>query len=266
MYSAKNHMFVICAYKENHHIETTIQSLLNQTVKSKIVLSTSTPNDFLREVCDKYNITMIVNPERKGAGCDWNYAYDHADTELVTIAHQDDFYEPQYVEKIIDTINKYKEDDVILAFTDYYEYRNDTKVMTNKLLKIKRVMNWPLTKRGLQNSIWMRNRILSFGCTICCPAVTYVKKNAGDSIFDTKYINSCDYKTWVDLAKIKGAFVYIPEPLIAHRIYAGSATTANLSENIRAKEDLEIFNLFWPKPIAKFINNIYKTSEKSNVV
>ena len=154
--------------------------------------------------------------------------------------------------------------DFILAFTDYYEIRNDKKVYTNKILKVKRMMLAPLKKDKNQTSKFIRRRILSIGCPICCPAATYNKVVAGKSIFDTNYINSCDYKTWCDLAELNGEFIYIDKPLLGHRIYAESATSKNLGENIRKKEDLEIMSLYWPKFIANGINSVYALSEKSN--
>ncbi len=262
MYTNKDHTFVICAYKENPHIEDTILSLKNQTVKTNIIMSTSTPNDFLNGISEKYEIPLYVNPERKGAGADWNFGYEQAKTKLVTVAHQDDFYEPEYAEEIIRYANL--REDTILIYTDYYEFRVNEKVTSNKIMKIKRMMNAPLTKKMFYGSRWMRRRMLSFGDAICCPAVTYVKENTGSNPFDTGYINSCDYKTLVDLSSKKGAFICIPKQLVAHRIYPESATTLNLSENIRQKEDFEIFCEFWPKPIARLINKVYATSEKSN--
>lgn len=264
MYTQADHTYVICAYKENAHIEDTIKSLLNQTVKSKIILSTSTPNEFLENMCKKYDIPMFVNPERKGAGADWNFGYMKADTELVTVAHQDDFYEPNYTEEILKYANL--REDTLIIYSDYYEFRIEEKVTENKIMKIKRMINAPLTKKMFYGSKFMRRRCLSIGDAICCPAVTYVKKNVGDNPFDTKYINSCDYKTLVDIANMKGAFICIPKQLVAHRIYPESATSLNLSENIRQKEDFEIFCEFWPKGIAKMINRVYATSEKSNEI
>jgi len=264
MYTAIDHTFVICAYKDNPHLEETILSLKNQTLKCKVALSTSTPSEYIENICKNQEIEMYINPNPKGAGSDWNYAYKMADTKLVTIAHQDDFYEPEFLETVLKYMNK--RDDIIITFTDYYEQKLGKKETKNTLLFIKRLMNWPMSLKVFQKSKFVRRRMLSIGCAICCPAVTYVKENAGEEVFDTKYINSCDYKTWVNLSAKKGAFVYIKKQLIAHRIYAESATTLNLSENIRAKEDLEILSIFWPKPIAKLINKLYSTSEKSNKV
>lgn len=262
MFNRNDHSFVICAYKENPHLEMTIQSLLNQTIKSKVFISTSTPNDHIKGLCEKYGLELFVNPSPKNAGADWNWAYDHAPTPLVTIAHQDDYYEPDFLEKTLKYIgNKHN---FILAFTDYYEIRNDKKIYTNKILKVKRMMLAPLKKDKNQTSKFIRRRILSIGCPICCPAATYNKVVAGKSIFDTHYINSCDYKTWCDLAELNGEFIYIDKPLLGHRIYAESATSKNLGENIRKKEDLEIMSLYWPKFIANGINSVYALSEKSN--
>lgn len=264
MFTEKDHCFVICAYKENPHIEETIHSLKQQTVKSKIYLSTSTPNKYLEDICTKHDIQMFVNKNPKNAGVDWNYAYDNAPTRLVTIAHQDDVYEPNFLEVTLNEIRS--NEDFILCFTDYYELKKGEKEMTNTLLKIKRFMNWPLSIKKLQKSRFIRRRALSIGCAICCPAVTFNKEKAGNSIFDASYINSCDYKTWCDLAELEGEFVYIKDRLLAHRIYAESATSLNLENNIRQKEDLEIFCRYWPRWFAKKLNKLYATSEKSNKI
>lgn len=264
MFTNKDHSFVICAYKENPHLEDTIKSLLNQTVRSKVYISTSTVNDHIKGLCDKYNLQLFVNEQPKNAGADWNWAYNSAPTQLVTIAHQDDIYEPDFLEETLKYVKE--ESEFIVAFTNYYEIRNSKRVDKNLLLNIKHLMNYLMSIRLFQKSKFVRRRCLSVGCAICCPAATFNKAVAGDSIFDTTYINSCDYKTWCDLAEKNGKFIYIKNKLIGHRIYAESATSKNLGENIRKKEDLEILSLYWPRFIAKFINNIYSKSEKSNEV
>lgn len=263
-YTENDHTFVICAYKENPYLENTVHTLLNQSVKSNIILSTSTPNDHIEGICKKYNIPLIVNPVPHLAGDDWNYGYDHADSKLVTIVHQDDLYSKDFLKETLHALNKAK--NPLLCFTDYYELKKGKKESNNVLLNIKRIMNSPLSKKTFQSSKWLRKRILGLGDAICCPSVTFVKERLGAAIFDTEYKNSCDYKTWVELAEREGDFVYIPKKLLAHRIYAESATTLNLSENIRQKEDLEILSTLWPRPIAYAINKVYALSEKSNKV
>ena len=43
-----DHTFAICAYKESPYLEECIKSLKNQTIKSNILIATSTPNDYIR--------------------------------------------------------------------------------------------------------------------------------------------------------------------------------------------------------------------------
>ena len=44
------HTFVILAYKESDDLEDCIKSVLKQSVKSNVVIATSTPNDFITDL------------------------------------------------------------------------------------------------------------------------------------------------------------------------------------------------------------------------
>lgn len=266
MYTSDEHTFVVCAYKENPFLEEAINSLESQEVLGSILVSTSTPNDYIRGICKKHGLRMVVNSNPHLLGDDWNFGYDAAETPLVTMAHQDDIYEPAYLKMILDAYNRYSRDEVLIAFTDYYEIRSGKKVGDNTLLSIKRKMNYPFQYSKLNGLRFVKRRILAFGDSICCPSVTLCKSVLGESVFDTNFVNSCDYKTWVNLANSKGRFVYIPERLMCHRIYEGSATTKNLEADIRKGEDQEIMSTLWPRPLASAINAIYALSEKSNKV
>ena len=51
-----NHTFAICAYKESKYLEECILSVLNQTIKSNVIICTSTPNDYIKRLAEKYKI------------------------------------------------------------------------------------------------------------------------------------------------------------------------------------------------------------------
>lgn len=263
-FHSKDHTFVVCAYKENPFLEQTILSLKDQTVLGDIIISTSTPNDHIQRIAEKHDIPLTINPHPHLAGDDWNWGYNHAATPLVTMAHQDDIYEPSFLEATLRGFNEFEPQKTSLIFTDYYEIRGDDLVRDNSILKVKRFMNAPFKSKSLGKSRFVKRRVMGLGCSICCPSATFNKELLGSSIFNTTYINSCDYQTWVDLASRDGRFVYLPEQLLGHRIYAESATSKNLGENIRAKEDEEILATLWPRPVAKLINSFYTLSEKSN--
>lgn len=263
-FTSQDHTFVVCAYKENPFLALTVESLLAQDTPSTVIISTSTPNASIEKVADTYHIPLVINPEPHGAGGDWNYGYNAAKTPLVTIAHQDDYYEPNFLSTVLTTINAYDKKSVLFSFTDYFEIRSDEQVLNNRLLKVKRFLNASLSHRQFNNSPFIKKRVLSLGNPICCPAVTLVKENLGTSVFDENYKNSCDYKTWVDLAKTPGRFIYIPKALMGHRIYEESSTTRNLKDGTRQSEDLEILSTLWPRQIAKLIYQVYSLGEKSN--
>lgn len=264
MFTEKDHTFVLCAYKISEYLEDCIVSLLAQSVKSNIVISTSTPNEHISTLAEKYGLKIIVNNGQKGIGGDWNFGYDYVKTPLVTIAHQDDVYEETYTEEMLQYVNKAK--NPILYFCSYKELRNGEKVYHNRLLQIKRLMLSPLKPQFAWNSKFIRRIVLSLGCPICCPSVTMVKKLFGETPFRNDYLSDVDWQQWEIQSRKKGAFVYNSKPLMCHRIHENSATTEIIGDNKRIKEDYEMFRKFWPKPIARLLCKLYKKSQKSNEV
>lgn len=258
IYQKNDHTFAVCAYKESEYLEELILSLIRQTVKTKIIIATSTPNAHIDSLAQKYDLPVYVNNGEKGIAGDWNFALGCAKTPLVTIAHQDDIYEPEYAEEMLAAMNSAKEP--IIAFSHYAELRNGEKVYSNRLLKIKKMLLLPM--RLSRNSIFLRRLSLSFGNSICCPAVTYVKDRV--PLFDAAFVNNLDWNQWERLSKQKGEFIYVAEQLMCHRIHEESTTSEMIKNNIRGQEDYEIFCRFWHKSIARWLAGVYGTSEKSN--
>jgi len=254
------HAFVICAYLENPNLQETIQSLLSQTRKSEIFISTSTPNEFVRTLAEKYQIPLLVNPESKGSGSDWNFAFRSVDAKYITLAHQDDIYEPTFAEKTLQALKDAK--DPIIAYTEYYELRGEEHVTHSGFLKIKQHMNRTISLASRSRAL--RRIVLGFGFSICCPAITYHKQKIKNICFRTDYQNSHDWEAICRLAKLPGEFVYIPEQLLGHRIYTESQTTKSIVNGTREREDMEILYSIWPVPVAKAIMHWYRKSLDNN--
>ncbi len=257
-----NHTFVICAYQESRFLEECIRSLKKQTVKSELIMVTSTPNHFIRDMAAKYGIPLEINTGEKGIVQDWNFAYSQAKTKYMTIAHQDDVYKEAYTEVLLREMERSKQ--TLIGFTDYAEIRYGATVEVNTMLKIKRWMLLPLRCRVLRKSRFIRRRILSLGCPICCPSVMFQKENLPAQIFTAGYRSDEDWQAWERISRRKGDFVYQSSRLTLHRIHEESATTAIIGDNARAKEDYEMFLKFWPPVIARFLVKHYSKSEKSN--
>lgn len=263
-YTGADHTFVLCAYKESPYLEECLSSLVNQTVHSSILIATSTPNKYISDLGEKYKIPIYVSNEPSDICTDWNFAYAHAKTPLITIAHQDDVYCETYVQTALYMLNCAK--NPLIFFSDYSELRNGQVVSKTKNLTIKRLMLWPLKRQFLQNSKWVRRRILSLGCPIGCPAVTFVKNSLPNPVFTKGFKSDLDWQAWERISRLKGSFVYTRKTLMYHRIHQDSATTEIIGDSLRNKEDYQMYCCFWPKWIAKLLAKSYAASEKSNQI
>ena len=193
-------MFVICAYKEVHYLEKCVESLLNQTIKCRIIISTSTPNEYIKSVADKYNIPLRINPEKKGNFSDFCFAYSQADTKYVTLCHQDDEYLPKFAETMLYYMKKEKRP--IIAFSNYYDMNNGNIIKGSKLLNVKRKMNCLLSLKLFKKSKFIRRRILSIGNPICAPTVTYNKDVVERPVEDCPLPTCHDWYSWIELAEL----------------------------------------------------------------
>lgn len=263
-YSKEDHVWVLCAYKESEYLEECVLSILAQTVDTGLVITTSTPCRHISDTAEKYGLKLLINPERKGIGSDWNFAFNNTGSRLVTIAHQDDVYAPDYVENMLDYLNNSA--DPIIFFSAYRELRGGKTSEDTKLLKIKREMLLPLRVRAFWNSRFWRRRILSFGSPICCPSVTYVRNKVMGSLFSTRMQSNLDWDQWERLSQKDGAFVYCPKPLMSHRIHEDSETSRLINNRKRTEEDLEMFGRFWPRRVARILEHYYVKSQDNNQI
>lgn len=262
MESEKSHTFALCAYKESPFLEECILSLKNQTIPTNIIMATATPNEYIRNLARKYDIPLYINTGEKGITQDWNFAYNQAKTDYITIAHQDDLYDRRYVEILFKMTEREKKP--LIFFTDYYEVRNGQVVKSNTLLRIKRLLLLPMRPRFAWKSRFIRRRVLSLGSSICCPSVTFARNNIPNPVFLNHFRTDEDWEAWERLSRLKGSFVFCKRPLTYHRIHGGSETSAVIQETGRSAEDYEMFCKFWPPWIAKLLTKVYSKSEQSN--
>ena len=260
------HTFVVLAYKESKYLERCIKSVKNQDYASDVVIATSTPNEFIYSLAEKYNVEVKVNPEPgKGIGYDFDFAERCVDSTIVTIAHQDDIYDNDYSAEIVKAYQK--DPRAIIIFSDYYEIRNQEKVYANTNLKIKRILLIPLRIPGIKKTYMAKRMVLALGNSICCPAVSFVKHNINrESIFASHMKCNVDWLGWERLSREKGYFIFVNKYLMGHRIHEDSTTTDIIKDNIRTIEDREMFSKFWPQCIVNILNRFYIKSEKSNRV
>ncbi|MEY8339180.1 glycosyltransferase family 2 protein [Lachnospiraceae bacterium 62-35] len=251
------HTFAICAYGDSPFLETCIKSLVRQSVKSHVILCTSTPSPYIEKLAWKYGIPIFVRNGESDIQTDWNFAYEQAEDGLVTIAHQDDIYHKDYAKTLFAMYRRFP--DMSLFTTDYATVKERTLKRRKGLVEwVKVFLRLPLRNPCWCDRTWIKKASLIFGNSICCSSCTYNKKKLGQPLFTSDFRYVLDWDTLWKLAKEKGRFVCVERPLIYYRVHGGATTKQWIRNNRRAEEELAMFRKFWPEPVVKVLEHFYK--------
>src|ERR1700741_1143150 len=176
------HSFAVMAYKDSPYLTDCLDSLKEQTVRSEIYISTSTPSVYIDETAKKYGIKIFTTEPGQGIAHDWNFSLSVAKTKYVTLAHQDDLYDKQYSELCVKAAEKFN--DTLICFTGYDEIVGNKERSLTLMLTVKKFMNFmfmPL-KKNIKSKAWKKFS-QSFGTAIPCPSVMYNKEILRDFKF-----------------------------------------------------------------------------------
>lgn len=260
-FRGKDLTVVICAYKECASLEECIRAIAGQTVRVRIKISTSTPNEYIQGLADKYGIRVCVNPDG-GHVKDYNFALRQINTPLGMLAHQDDILCPEFVEKNLKELNRAEKP--IFAFSNYIEMHNDVvDRRPSVMVRIKRMLTWPVRINKFRSTVFAKRLLQRFGNPITHPTVVCVMKEMPRICFDERFRASMDWDLWERLSRKKGEFVYVKDVVLYHRMNKENATAVLLqNSNDRYEEELEIMKRFWPSWVARIIMIFYSGSAK----
>lgn len=252
------HTFSICAYQNSPHLETCVKSLLAQSVKSDIILCTSTPNTHIYEIADKYHLDVFVHEGSTGIGSDWNFAYEKASTNLVTIAHQDDIYLKHYTKTLLAMKDKYP--DMSLFASSSVSLRKGKLQSHGKVELVKKLLRLPLRLHALADQKAVKMSALRLGNPIICPSCAYDKAMCGEDLFLSDLTFALDWSVFVKLAKKDGRFIVSEKPLMIYRVHEDSETMHAILDARRVEEDALMFETLLPKPLANIVKLAYRSS------
>lgn len=261
-YTSEDITLVICTYKECKYLEECIKSIVEQTQKPKIMISTSTPNEYVKRIADKYNIEIKINL-KPGQIEDYNFAMKQPKTKLVMLAHQDEVLDKRFVEESLNGLNSVE--NPIISFTDYIEMHKDVvDSRQSGMIRIKKILLYPLRFKALAKTRIGKRSVLCFGNPITHPSVICVKEKMPEDIFREGYKATMDWDLWERLSNKEGTFVYINKVLLYHRMNEDNQTVFLLkTTNDRFNEEYSIFCRFWIKPIAKILMKFYRLAYKN---
>ncbi|MCL1553071.1 glycosyltransferase family A protein [Xanthomonas nasturtii] len=253
------HSFVVLVYGQSPHLADCLRSLAAQTLPSPVIISTSTPFEELSAVAGLFGARLHVHGPNLGIGRDWNAALDVADTDLVTLVHQDDLYAPGFAAETLDAFAQ--RNVAAFAFCDSNEVRGDgsrRQLPFNHWIKqiLVTIATWPghVVHGGLR-----RRLLLGFGNPVICASVTLNRRQWQTFRFREDLRTNMDWMAWLQLSE-QHTIVRVGKRLVTRRVHAQSATSQCLADGARLVEDRLVLGKLWPAPVAALILYFYRLS------
>lgn len=253
------HTFAVCAYGDSPYLEACLSSVKSQTVPSEILISTSTPSDFIFRMGEKYGVPVRVRTEgARGIGADWNAAFQAASGEFVTLAHQDDIYSRHYTERLLAAAGRYP--DLVLFTGKSVTLKNGRAQRSGEIELVKEFLRLPLRFRNLTHITEVKRLALRFGNPIICPSCAYRKDACPEKPFREDLQFVLDWQFLYEFAAAGGRWISDERPLILYRVHGGAATKACIEDHVREREEAEMFRKVLPAFAAKHILSLYRRS------
>lgn len=252
------HIFAVAAYGMSPYLPKLLYSLKQQSVESKIIICTSTPNSFITKCSARFSVPVYVRSGEHGLKNDWNFAYEEASklAPLVTIAHQDDQYFPDYTKELLEAYRKYPDLSVFCCRYDTIDAEGNT--IPGSAEAVKRLLRLRLRNHRHADRSAVKLSALKWGNGIGCPTCTYNREFCPSPLFQNDYKFVIDWETLVGLAKAPGRFICIEKPLMAYRVHQGAETMRNIENHNREKEEREMFEKLHSRPMAALLMHFYK--------
>lgn len=253
-----NHTFAVCAYKDSPYLEECLRSLTKQSVPTNIIVCTSTPSPYIEGLAGKYGLPVYVRDGESDIQEDWNFAYDTADTQFVTIAHQDDVYGKDYARTLFEKRKRYA--DMSVFFCSYEAIKGTRVEPHERSSMVKRLLCLPVSVTALADLRFLKKSCLCLGNSMSCPMITYNKNIVGPTPFRSELKYALDWEMNWKLACGPGRFVYVRRPLGFYRIHEGATSKEFIVNHKKEQEDMLMFRRFWPEWLVKGIMVFYKKS------
>jgi glycosyltransferase involved in cell wall biosynthesis len=254
---ASDHTFVVPAHGDSPFLAGCLASLRAQTLASRIVVATSTLSAHIASAARAAEVEVVVNPERRGIGADWNFALDRAGRRFVTLAHQDDVYAPGFLEQ---TLAAFARQEGGLCFTGYQEIDDAGAPVSSRVSRVKHLIEAATLGRARAVRGPRLRAYLSFGNPLPCSSVTFDTARLPGFRFSEAYASNLDWDAWWRLMAAGETFARAPARLVGRRHNALTATARLKRDGTRAAEDLILFRRAWPRPLADLIATVYRWS------
>jgi hypothetical protein len=249
---------VVLAYGDSPFLPMCLASWAGQTRKVRVLIATSTPSAFIDGVANEFGLPVVVNPVGGGIAQDWNFGLHASGARYVTLAHQDDVYDPRFVQETLEAFAA--EPAAALCFTGYQEIDDVGAIKGSKISRIKGLIERTVLGRRTRARGARLRTYLSFGNPLPCSSVTFDMAKLGRFAFSTELKSNLDWDAWLSLCREGAVFARAPDKLVGRRHNELTETSRLIKSGRRQEEDLLMFRRLWPRPLSDVIAYVYRTS------
>jgi glycosyltransferase involved in cell wall biosynthesis len=221
------------------YLRPMLDSVLSQTQQEiRLLLVDDGSTDGSLEVAREFGgsrLQVVENEISLGIGGNWNRCAELVETEFFCLAHQDDIYEPGYVETMLGKLRQ--NSNAGIAHCRAIAIDSDGKQVASAAERYKQHFwktSGALDRASYYRRIWRGN-------FIACPAVVYrteAWRKAGPFRTDLRF--ALDWEYWFRVLRAGFTIVDVEEPLMRYRRHATAATRAATDERWRFEEELQV--------------------------
>ena len=255
---AAEHCFMVLAYEDSPFLPGCLRSLQAQTRPSRIVVATSTPCASIEQAAREAGVELLVNPQRAGIAGDWNFALSQAASRFVTLVHQDDTYEPDFLARTLALFAR--DPDGALCFTGYQEIDDAGRAKSSKISRVKHLIEAATLGSRTRATGWRLRLFLSFGNPLPCSSVTFDRAALPGFEFASGFDSNLDWEAWWRLYQEGRVFLHAPERLVGRRHNDLTETSRLIQDGRRQAEDARMLARIWPAPLDRAVGALYALS------
>lgn len=250
-----DHAFVVLAYGQSPFLHACLEGLKAQSAASRLIVATSTPNSSISSAAGEHGAELAVNPKHEGIAADWNFGLQATTAAYVTLAHQDDAYQPHFARSSLAAL---RETGAALCFTGYGEIDDEGRPTSSKISRVQHAIEWAALGSSVHPSQRRMRAFLALGNPLPCSSVTFDRRRLADFVFSDRYESNLDWDAWLRLVDAGVGFARVPDRLVGRRRNRLTATSRLVASGRRQAEDIEIFRRLWPRPLADMIAFAYR--------
>lgn len=229
---------VIPVFNGSRFLRRTIDSLRAQTIRDfPLICIDDASTDDSMAIAHTAGVPVLQNRERRGLAANWNRAIDVADTEYFVIAHQDDVYEPAYLETMLRVIEPRPRAFAVHCKVQTIDERGETTAHPAALFKERFWTSDDPMEREPRAEVSMLQR----GNYVVAPTVLF-RRSAVMRVgpFNERYAFVTDWEYWMRGALAGFTFPGVQERLVSFRRHEETATRAHERTMRRYEEELEL--------------------------